>query len=403
MAVLLVSILPLITLFIRGIGWGSDSFVFYAVSCGRTEFVNSIGTSLGSFFVLFGCNFVFTSFVMFLFYFIALLSLWVIFKPILREHAWLLPIYVGTLTPLFFVEGLRFENDVFGWCLSFLCMALFFIATNIFCNRHKIALTGVNERITPINIVFCVLCLLLSVFIGVIAILLWQFSIILVAGCFLLLEIPQKYKKVFVFILFLIFILFQWDYLLRSFEINPLYWVAEEIPLLGLIYIIHIFHFWRKIPQPFFWYGLGLLTLGLLKSKFLFLATPFLFLALIQKEKSVGLWLKSKRFPEKKLRIDVWLFVIIFGVGLIFSGVSLYPTQSDLLEMQEAIVFSEDNNLLLFNEWGSGWYFEYLGFETIYKMGPPNPDWNSLDKPYLAYSRQEDLNCERISKHTFVC
>jgi len=383
--VLLVALIPFVTLLLRGVGWGADSFAFYGAACGQTQFIPNLNAGfLGNFLYLFNCNFFLISFVMFLFYFFGLLSLWVIGKKVLKEHAWLLPIYVGSLTPLFFVEGLRFENDLFGWCLAFVSLALVSIAL-----KYK-------------NLVFKALVLVLSVCIAIISFDLWGASIIILCIAPLLLDIKLEYKKAWAIMVIIGFVTLKSQYLLHSFNFDFLTLVAEEIPLLGLIYIIHILHFWKKIPQPFFLYGLLFLGLGILKSKYIFLATPFLLMALIQKEKSVGLFLKSKR-SKNVVKIVPMVFVIIFGFGYILSGISMYPVQSDFVEIQEAINYSKENDLNLFNEWGSGWYFQYLGFETKYCMGPPDPDWNNLEKPFVAYSRLVDLNCVKLNKNTYLC
>lgn len=385
LGIFLVSLLPFITLLIRGVGWGNDSFAFYAVSCGKTQFVNSIGSSFfAQFLPLLGCNFFLTSLIMYLVYFLSLLSIYIIAKKVLGEHAWLLPVYLGSLTPLFFLEGLRFENDLFGWATVFLSVALF-----------QIGLKSKKRVLKALVFVLCVVMALISLQT-------WQFSIIILAMCVLLLDLPSHFKDLAIISMFVVFSILFFDYILVSFQINPLFLIAEEIPLIGLVYILHIVHFYKNIPQPFFLYGLGLLAFGMLKSKYLFLATPFLLMALIKKEKSTGLWLESKRF-KKKIEIKPIVFVIVFGIGFVISGVSLYPQQSDFVEMQEIIVLSKDNNVPLYNEWGSGWFFEYLGFETNYKVSYPDPDWNRLDKPFYAYSRIQDLNCSKINKNSYIC
>ena len=170
--------------------------------------------------------------------------------------------------------------------------------------------------------------------------------------------------------------------------------MGEEIPLVGLVFILHIFHFWRKIPQPFFYYGILLLLVGALKAKYMFLATPFLLMGLIQKEKSVGLQIRGTKIP-------IMLFVVIFGISFVFMAQSFYPQQSDLREISNLIELSADQNLPLYNDWSSGWFFTYLGFETNYKASPPSPDWNSLSKPFFAYSSVEELPCSKIPKTRF--
>jgi len=255
------------------------------------------------------------------------------------------------------------------------------------------------------NNIIRIIALFLSVCLFYIAFQLWTASILIsFLAVVLLLDRFElnKFQPAWFFLVIIGFLFFQWSYLVRSFNFDFIMLVAEEIPLIGLVYIIHVLHFWKKIPQPFLLYGLLFLGLGILKSKYLFLATPFLLMGLIQKEKSVGLWLESKRFSNK-IEIVPVVFVVVFGFGLILSGVSMFPTQIDFVEMQQAIDFATDNNIPLVNEWGSGWYFVYLGFETKYKIGPPDPDWNNLDKPFVAYSRDFDLNCSKISKNTWLC
>jgi hypothetical protein len=96
------------------------------------------------------------------------------------------------------------------------------------------------------------------------------------------------------------------------------------------------------------------------------------------------------------------MFVIILGVGWIFTGIALYPTQSDITEIKEAIQLSKDTNLPLYNSWGEGWLITYLGKETEYKISYPDPDWNNLTKPFYAYS-STNLDCNKLNKRTYYC
>jgi hypothetical protein len=299
---------------------------------------------------------------------------------VLREHAWLLPIYAGTLTPLFFIEGMRFENDLFGWSLTLVGIAVLSI--------------GLSSKKLPQKL----LLIVFSIAILVISTKIWLGGVILWGICLCFLDISPKLKKIGVIGFFLAFIYFQWPYLLGSFNFNSTIWVAEEIPLIGIVFILHLIHFWKKVPQPFTLYSIGLLALGLLKSKYMFLYTPFLLMAVIQKEKATGLFLGKAKF-----KIHPILFCAIFGIGLIIAAQTFYPTQTDVKEIQNIIQISKDTNIPLINDWGSGWLFIYLGKDTPYKSNPSNrPDWNNLQKPYYAYSTT-DLNCTKLTKNTYLC
>jgi len=172
--------------------------------------------------------------------------------------------------------------------------------------------------------------------------------------------------------------------------------VAEEIPLVGLIFILHIVHFVKRVPKELLLYSILLLGVGLLKSKYIFLSVPFIVLGLMQKENEEGLILRGDKLPL----IPICCLCL---VGLVIMSPFLYPTQTDLKEMRETIQLSKDLNVPLYNSWGEGWIFTYLGVETKYKISYPDPDWNNIKPPYVAYSKNEDLNCEKVNTHTYLC
>lgn len=136
---LLVSLAPAITLLIRGVVWGADSFAFWSYSCGNVGLAGSLASSFfaGFIYPLINCNFFNLVFLMWVFYFLGLLGAWVFAKLLFSHHAFRLAVYLGALTPLFFVEGLRFENDLFGWCLMLIALGLFSIFIRGVRNDYK--------------------------------------------------------------------------------------------------------------------------------------------------------------------------------------------------------------------------------------------------------------------------
>lgn len=376
LAVFTCSLLPLIVLLIRGIGWGADSFAYYAGACGLIGTENLSSSLFNSFLGFLGCDFVLISLVMFGFFCLALFALWFIGRKLFDFYGWLLPVYVCCLTPLFFLEGLRFENDLFGWCLSFVAVALFWL----YLDENKLFKKA--------------LVLVLCMGISIISVLFWLPSIIILGMCVFIVDKNPLYSKIVWVGIILVVFATQFSYITHSFA-NPTLWVAEEIPFVGLIFILHLLHFWKKIPHPFTFYGISLLAIGILKAKYMFLVTPFLLMSVIQKEKTEGLWIKD-------LKIEPLIFCAIFFVGFLLMGTTLFPTQQDIQEIDSLIELSNQNGFPIYNDWGNGWLITFRGYDTNYKISPPDPDWNNLVKPYYVYSSVKK-NCEKLGKKTYFC
>lgn len=374
-----VGVAPGLALLLRGLVWGADSFAFWGVSCGLEKYALKLASP--SWFVWFiqniiNCNFFVLVFFMIVFY---LASLWGIYqfgKNLFAHQALLFPILVGSLTPLFFIEALRFENDFFGWCLAWFGVGLYF-----WLSKHKML-----RFVALLPIVFGVTLWFPSIFIAVMPLFYVGFV--------------RKHLNLLISIgLILLFVVYGW-YFIHSFTQgigeNA---VAEEIPLVGIVFVLHIIHFWKKIPQPFTFYGIILLVMGLVKSKYMFLATPLLLIPVLDKHLKEGL-----SIPKIGLnKIPLVGFSMFLLVGWVVMIQFTYPLKSDIDEMKFAIDYSTDNNLPLYNDWGDGWTFEYLGFETKYKVSYPNPDWNNLDKPFVAYTKQDLLGCDKLAKKTQQC
>lgn len=211
-----------------------------------------------------------------------------------------------------------------------------------------------------------------------------------------MIDYDSKAKKVFLALIVTSVLLFSFNYLLGSIRFEQL--IAEEIPLVGLIFVIHIIHFWKWIPKKLFIPGILLLLLGLLKAKYMFLATPFLLLGLIQKEKREGLKFRGDTIP-------VLFFCVLLGLGWFFTGLQLEPTHQELEEIQTLIKMSEDQNVPIYNHWDKGWYFVYLGYDTKYRASWPNPDWNNLQKPFFVYNDKKEMPCGKIQglKNSYLC
>ena len=387
--VLFVSFLPLLVLLFRGLVWGADSFAFMAVACGQQQYAVSLSSPgwFTSLLPFFNCNFLLIVFVMWFFYFLALIGLWLFAKNIFlgewferwNDSAWLLPCLVGTVTPLFFVEALRFENDFFGWTIAFLVLGLF-----------TLVFKGTKNSFKAIVLILCTPLAFICTSV-------WLPSIIILSVCLFVLPVTHKIQQVLWILLIGTYSILNYNFLLSSFtNLNQI--VAEEMPLLGLIFIIHIISFYKYVPRKYLIPTIALIGLGLIKMKYMFIATPFLILGLIQKEKNGGIEIKGSRIP-------IIFIILILGFGWVITSVNLFPTQSDLKEIKELIELSEDQNIPMYNDFGNGWLITFMGKETDYKIGYPEPDYNNLPRPFYAYSSKklEKHDCVKLNKKTYFC
>ena len=376
----LVAFAPIIGLFFRGFVWGADSFAFWSLGCG----VIGRGTSLNSHFwftnlvPLLNCNFFLLLLIMFFFNLLWVLGLYLIGKHFFLEdnRIILFVLSVVGLTPLIFLEMLRFENQFFSLALAFLVLG---IGLTIDKWHYKKTLT------------------ILSIIIAFISLSLWSASFLVMFP--VIFKFLKNFKQTILVSLigFGIGTIIFWKYALFSFTqlvTQPNNLIAEEIPIIGLIFIIHIITFIKFTPKKYLPYTIILLVIGLIKVKYIFLCVPFLILGLLEKDKLKGIYFRGDKIPL--------LPIAVLGIiGLTIMTPFLYPTQNDYLEMQQTIKIANDLNLPIKNDWGDGWTFISLGYPTPYKISSGNaPDFNS--KPFVAYTNQ-DLNCDKVGQKIFIC
>jgi hypothetical protein len=226
---------------------------------------------------------------------------------------------------------------------------------------------------------------------------LWSASIlILFMGVYLINLNPRIEKALFLVGLATGIIIFH-KYAISSFVMlvnSPGNLIAEEIPLVGIVFVIHLVTFIYFVPKKLLPYSILLLVIGLIKAKYIFLVTPFLILGLMLKHREKPINIRGDKIP---------LFAIsVFCLfGLVLSSLFLFPLQSDVKEIDEAIQLSYDLNFPIKNDWGDGWIFVWRGYETPYKISNGNvADFNDSD--FVGYTKKE-LPCKKINTRTFIC
>jgi hypothetical protein len=121
-------------------------------------------------------------------------------------------------------------------------------------------------------------------------------------------------------------------------------------------------------------------------------------MGVVSKELSGGLWIRNHRLP-------LLAFSLYILIGFSVASLNFYPSQTDLQEIDTLILNARYNDLNVYNDWGEGWLFQYRGYDTEYKKFFPQPDWNSLERPYYAFTKfpEELSGCFQLDKHSYYC
>ncbi len=271
------------------------------------------------------------------------------------RDGWKLGVFAVGLCPLLFQISLNFEAQWFGFVVGLLGLVGYVVLSN--------------------NNILGKLCFLAVLIYSCI---LWQGCVLLFIGLalyevwLLIIAIPIVLSSINFFI----------GYALNG-SILSKYPIAEEMPIVGATPTILMWPFLDKVPKKWLLATLFLFIVGLIKVKYMFLAIPFLAMGLFVIDKSNKDLKILGRFDWPNLVLIALCCSIAFG----FMAFNSYPNQDQMTLYQEGIQLAHDNNLLLYNDWETGWYLEYLGFKTEYKSSYPNPDYNSISNRFVAITR----------------
>jgi len=102
---------------------------------------------------------------------------------------------------------------------------------------------------------------------------------------------------------------------------------------------------------------------------------------------------------------SIKIFVLLVPLFLIFSyNIALFMQQPTLNEWEIvdcSVGLAKDTNLPLYNDWSFGYWIEHKQYSTKFKGNGVNPDYNSLEKGFLALTSQDlglVLGCELVNE-----
>jgi len=344
--------------FVRPSFIGADSYYYVNHICFRDTIFSEpfIETFL---FDLFPCNFFVLKIVMFFCFFVSMLLMALIVEDFFKEKGWLSVFFVYGLSPILFFLVFKLENDFIGYTLLVLSILFYFKSI-----KHK------YDKKFFIYTAISLIVLYISAQISAIN--------------YFFLYVGAVNNPIFLLSLIIGITTTQGTALT---QLIPYFEVAEMFPLLGLTTIFLLFLAWIK---PLHKKEMFVATiLATLQGRFIFLI-PIIYAPSL---------MSSLDYLNSKKKVNVYLFVGIYAiVGILaFSILTLdyFPEQNTFDIVLESISLAEDNNLLLYNDWEIGYLIRNQKYYTTYRGSPPNPDYNNLEKPFLALTKQKS-ECEKI-------
>lgn len=329
-----------------------DSYAFLAGSC---------GVDTGFVIPFVPCNIFLIKLLLFVCFFISTIAISVFGEQFIgKVNGWRVGLFAITFCPLFFREVVKFENDVFGWTLAFIGLAVFSIGVNK------------NKSINKAFIMFLgILIVFFSTFI-------WFPTYLILLAMFLM-----SIYTIILTIIGLIPITQQIIPRIKQASDFSQTKILEETPLIGMFGVLPFLPGLKFIPKKILLPTILLFGAGLIQNKFMILSIPFL---------AIGFALFFEKLEKMKWLPNYLIicFISVLLIGFLSLGVS--PTQNEMNLVEESVLLANDLEVPLYNDWTYGWWITYKGYETEYKSSIPDPDYNNLPKPFVALTKQ-DLNC----------
>jgi len=351
----LFSLFSFVSVFLRQDLFGDDSYAAWlCISHGQCDWLGFQPLAVFLYQVLPNNLFLFQV-IMFGCFFASIIALFLVCEHFFdKKIAFYATLLLTALSPLMLFEFGKFENEIFAYPLLFFGFYFFL---------QKDWLKG---------FLFFVLA---SWF--------WAGSLyFVVALCFgYWFLIPFVFVSVFLF----------WDkglsFLVPTLVLESRF-LGGFLGLFGLIFVVPFF-FCKRFKR--FWFCFVLL-LGLVafQGKLVMLLMPFLVLSIGQ----LLVFIQQKQYDIKNVLVIVFIFIICWNIVFL----QLQPTNNDWKIVNKAVEIQKDTNFVIHNDFGFGYWLLFANGNTKWYGGFPNPDYNNLQKPFIAVT-QEELNCPKIDSY----
>jgi len=347
-----------IGVFLRGDLFGFDAYASWECVKGNCEYLGIQPLAI-MLFKVFPNHLLFFKFVMFASAFASVTALWFIARRFFDERvSWISVIGVAALSPLVVFLFGQFENELFA--LPLLFWSFYFV---------------LSEKYWVKFLSFPLLAVALFFWGGT------AYFLFVLAPIFFWTIVP-----------FLLVVYFEWNALIlpfRSSEVMESRLFSAFFDLFGLILVVP-FIFRCKNWWIWFSFGVALIFVAI-QGKFVAFLLPFFIIGL----GNAWLILEKRGFSAFNVLLVCFFLIIGWNVAIFMQQ----PTSIEWGKISEVIQLQKDTNYPLYNDWSFGYWLIHKGYDTNFKGGFPNPDYNQLQKPFVALT-QEELPCKKVSEYT---
>ena len=322
---------------------GADSYAFINGVCGLTNWISDIPPLAFAFFSALPCDFFLFKFLLFSFMLLASFGVALLGSVFFKKRGWMAGLFVF-MFPGWFLEFLKFEND--------------FLAFPILMFANYFFFKGVVEK---------------SFWNKVFGLVLVFFALGFWSGAATYFFAFSFYSIVSVLVSLGIFFVLGWEQLLSGLvpiwgkigeDFLKIKMVFENLPGYGLTQwffgSIGLFGVPRELwAVTGFW-----MLFGLLNAKSAFHAIPFLavgLVGLVNRDLVVGRRERVWGFEFNPVVFVVGVLFVATVVGGLLSVQEQPPQEFHFSVLAEGLELADDENVLFWNEWGFGYWVEFLG------------------------------------------
>ena len=178
--------------------------------------------------------------------------------------------------------------------------------------------------------------------------------------------------------------------------------VSESLLGVGLLDLFLLvvflpFSLWFREKELFLPLGLVVgLIFVVLQGKLVFILVPFVLLGIVR-----FIVLVEEKGHNLNILIPLSFFML-FCMNIAFFYAE--PSTEQMVFVQDSIKISKDYNLPLYNDWSYGYWLNYYGQDTNYRGSFPNPDYNNVQKPFIALSDHNltTINCIVVKEKEII-
>jgi len=105
--------------------------------------------------------------------------------------------------------------------------------------------------------------------------------------------------------------------------------------------------------------------------------------------------ISNSKYDIQNAMIPCVILILCLNIALFLS----VPTDNEWKVLDKTVELHNDTNFMVYNDWSFGHWLRIKGIETKYRSGGNDPDYNSIEKPFIALTTKDMgyiFGCKKI-------